>query len=372
MQGINPSVYDLNLYTSKKGIPIVVKELPIPTSGVFKMEASSFANYTKGIPVFDFKLKGTPKDLKLTGWAELENTRFCYPSPVKNSGGDIPDFISDMFENLYIDIDLKSATNTNYENSMLNVLLKGSVNLKGPLDDIYANGVATSDEGLFSYMGNDFNIISSKIEIINNKLFITAEGESEVYSAGDSAAEVIKVYVDRSSIDNIKTRFASKNDPNMDSKKALARLTKTDPTQTNALDTSTDFLVKQQAIRMFSSSIATPLANTVLKKTGIVDNVRLGFVNQDTLQIDSNEEATMAELLYGMKYSVEKNLNRLLQIGYSVTFDKVQREIDLKQAVEMSFKLNRNLFLKGSYGLNSDNPNYEPEKRFMLEQRLRF
>ena len=372
MQGINPSVYDLNLFTSKKGIPVVVKALPIPTSGVFKMESSSFANYTKGVPVFDFKLKGTPQDLKLTGWAELENTRFCYPSPVKSNEGDIPDFISELFKNLYIDIDLKSATSTNYENSMLNVLLKGSVNIKGPLDDLYANGVATSDSGLFSYMGNDFNIISSKIEIINNELFITAEGESEVYSAGDSAAEVIKVYVDRSSIDNIKTRFASKNDPNMDSKKALARLTKTDPAQTNTLDTSTDFLVKQQAIRMFSSNIATPLANTVLKKTGIVDNVRLGFVNQDTLQIDSNEEATMAELLYGMKYSVEKNLNRLLQIGYSVTFDKVQREIDLKQAVEMSFKLNRNLFLKGSYGLNSDNPNYEPEKKFMLEQRLRF
>jgi len=372
MQGVNPAVYDLNLFTSKKGIPVVVKALPIPTSGVFKMESSSFANYTKGVPVFDFKLKGTPKKLKLTGWAELENTRFCYPSPVKNSGGNIPDFISDMFKNLYIDIDLKSATNTNYENSILNVLLKGSVNLKGPLDEIYANGVATSDSGLFSYMGNDFNIISSKIEIINNELFITAEGESEVYSAGDSAAEVIKVYVDRSNIDNIKTRFASKNDPTMDSKKALARLTKTDPSQVNALDTSTDFLVKQQAIRMFSSSIATPLANTVLKKTGIVDNVRLGFVNQDTLQIDSNEEATMAELLYGMKYSVEKNVNRLLQIGYSVTFDKVQREIDLKQAVEMSFKLNRNLFLKGSYGLNSDNPNYEPEKKFMIEQRLRF
>ena len=372
MQGVNPAVYDLNFFTSKKGIPVVVKALPIPTSGVFKMESSSFANYTKGVPVFDFKLKGTPKDLKLTGWAELENTRFCYPSPVKNIGGEIPDFISEMFKNLYIDIDLKSATNTNYENSILNVLLKGSVNLKGPLDEIYANGVATSDNGLFSYMGNDFNIISSKIEIINNELFITAEGESEVYSAGDSTAEIIKVYVDRSKMDNIKTRFASKNDPTMDSKKALARLTKTDPSQTNALDTSTDFLVKQQAIRMFSSNIATPLANTVLKKTGIVDNVRLGFVNQDTLQIDSNEEATMAELLYGMKYSVEKNVNRLLQIGYSVTFDKVQREIDLKQAVEMSFKLNRNLFLKGSYGLNSDNPNYEPEKRFMIEQRLRF
>ncbi len=372
LQGINPVIYDLNLFTSKKGVPVVVKALPIPTSGVFKMESSSFANYTKGVPVFDFKLKGTPNDLKLTGWAELENTRFCYPSPVKGERVEIPDFVSDMFKNLQIDIDLKTAANTNFENTFLNVLLKGSINLKGSLDKILANGVVTSDNGIFSYMGNDFDIISSKIEIINNALFVTAEGESEVYSSGDSAAEVIKVYVDRSSMDNIKTRFASKNDPTMDSKKALARLTKTDPEQTNTFDTSTDFLVKQQAIRMFSSNIATPLANTVLKKTGIIDNVRLGFVNQDVLQIDSKEEASMAELLYGMKYSVEKNINRLLQVGYSVTFDKVQKEIDLKQALEMSLKLNRNLYLKGSYGLNSNDPNYEPEKRFMIEQRLRF
>lgn len=371
MQGINPSVYDLRLFTSKQGIPVVVKQLPIPTSGVLKMEASGFANYTKGVPIFDFKLKGTPKDLKLTGWAELESTSLCFPPPVK-SDTEIPDFIAELFKNLYIDIDLKNGVDTNFENSVLNVALKGSINLKGPINEISANGVATSDRGLFSIIGNDFDVVSAKIEIINNELFITAEGEADVYTAGDSAAEVIKVYIDRSNIDDIKTRFASKNDPTMDSKKALARLTKTDPSQVTALDTSTDFLAKQQAIRLFSSSVATPLANTVLKKTGIIDNIRLGFINQDTLQIDPDEQATMAELLYGMKYSVEKNVNRLLQIGYSVTFDKVQREIDLKQALEMSFKLNRNLFLKGSYGLHSDNPNYEPEKKFMIEQRLRF
>ncbi len=371
MQGINPAVYNLNLFTSKQGIPVVVKQLPIPTSGVLNMESSGFANYTKGVPIFDFKLKGTPEDLKLTGWAKLESTSLCFPPPVK-SDTDVPEFIAELFKNLYIDIDLKNGVDTNFENSVLNVALKGSVNLKGPIDEIVANGVATSDRGLFSIIGNDFDVVSAKIEIINNELFITAEGEAEVYSAGDSTAEVFKVYIDRSNIDNIKTRFASKNDPTMDSKKALSRLTKTDPSQTTALDTSTDFLAKQQAIRLFTSSVATPLANTVLKKTGLVDNVRLGFINQDTLQIDSDEQATMAELLYGMKYSVEKNLNRLLQIGYSVTFDKVQREIDLKQALEMSFKLNSNLFLKGSYGLHSDNPNYEPEKKFMIEQRLRF
>ncbi len=372
MQGINPSYYNMGLFTSKKGVPVVIKDLPIPTSGVFKMESSNFANYSKGVPTFNFKLQGDAKKPKLTGWAVLENTTFCYPSPVKQHYSEPPFFISQLLDNLYVNIDLKTANNTRYENSYIKMLLRGSLNLKGKLDNISANGVITSDDGLFSYLGNDFDIINSKLELINNELFITAEGESEVYSTGESDAEIIKIYIDRSDINNLKTRFASKNDPTMDSKKALAKLTKTDPADTNALDTSTDFLMKQQAIRMFSSNVATPLANTVLKKTGIVDNVRLGFVNQDTLQVSSDEEASMAELLYGMKYSVEKNINRLLQVGYSVTFDKVQKEIDLKQAVEMSFKVNRNLFLKGSYGLNSDNPEYEPEKRVTLEQRIRF
>jgi hypothetical protein len=372
MQNFKPEFYNLNMFTNKKGVPLIFKELPIPTSGVFKIESGNLANFSKGVPVFNFKLYGNAKEPKLTGTAELENTVFCFPSPLNNSSSEISDFFYDLFQNLYIDIDLKSATNTKYENSLVNAELKGSLNLKGYIDELYANGIMISNSGLFSYLGNDFTIINSKIEIINNELFITAEGESEVYSTGDSTAEIIKVYVDRSNINNIKIRFASKNDPTLDSQKALARLTKTDPTKTSTLDTSTDFLVKQQAIRMFSSNIATPLANSVLKKTGLIDNFRLGFVNQDTLQISSKEEASMAELLYGMKYSVEKNINRLLQVGYSVTFDKVRKTIDLKQAVELSFKLNRNLFLKGSYGLKADNQDYEPDKRLVIEQRIRF
>ncbi|MFA6614170.1 MAG: hypothetical protein WCS83_05245, partial [Endomicrobiia bacterium] len=78
------------------------------------------------------------------------------------------------------------------------------------------------------------------------------------------------------------------------------------------------------------------------------------------------------ELLYGMKYSVEKNINRLLLVGYSVTFDQIEREIDLKHALEMSFRINKDLFLKGSYGLQSNDPLYEPEKKLMIEQRIKF
>ena len=372
LNGLTPYSYDLSISTPKKGIPIVIQELPIPTSGILNMEKSqTFTNFSKAVPTFDFKLYGNMDDLKLVGWAKLENAKFCFPPPVKISKNS--DFtIKDIFPNIFINIDLLSGVSTNYENGNVNMYLDGKLNLKGPVDDIVANGILESSEGRVSYIGNDFDIINSKVEIINNEIFITGEGESDVYTAGDSDAETIKVFIDRSSIDDLKIRFASKNDPTMDSKTALSRLTKTDPSKATALDTSTDFLVKQQAIRLLGSSVAMPLANTVLKKTGIVDNVRLGYVNQDNLEIKDDEEPTLAELLYGMKYSVEKNINRLLQVGYSVTFDQVEREIDLKHALEMSFKVSKDLFLKGSYGLKSDNPLYEPEKKVMLEQRLRF
>ena len=221
-------------------------------------------------------------------------------------------------------------------------------------------------------MGNDLSVIDSKIEIINNKIFVTCEAETEVYTAGDSVPDVVKVYVSRSSIDDLKTRFVSKNDPTLSSDKVLYKVTKTDPATSTGADTNTDFMVKQQIVRMFGSNVAVPLANTVLKKTGIVDNIRLGFVNQDMLQVDPNKPTKVADLLYGMKYSAEKNLNRLLQVGYSVTFDQVQEEIDLKHSLEMSVRLSNSIFLRGSYGLQSNNPDYEPENKIMLEQRIRF
>jgi len=370
--GFTPSFYDLSVFTSKKGIPLIFHELPIPTSGLLKIEKTQvLTNFSKGNPRFNFKLHGNPNDLTLTGWVELKNTRFCYPSPIDNPKTSSVD-MEDLFKNLKIDIDLIADTDTRYENTFANVFLKGKINLKGKIDDINANGIIESNNGILSYMGNEFDIINTKIEIINNEMFISGEADTQVFSSGASEAEVIKVQVDRSSMKDIKTRFISKDDPTMESNKVLARLTKTDPSKANLMDTSTDFLVKQQIVRLFGSNIATPLANTVLKKTGIVDNVRLGYINQDNLQISSKEEPTIAELLYGMKYSVEKNINRLLLVGYSVTFDQIEREIDLKHAVEMSFRLNKDLFLKGTYGLQSNNPLYEPEKKLMIEQRIKF
>ena len=371
-RGINPYLYDLTIFTSKKGVPVVIKELPIPTSGIFKIEKTdTFTNYSKGVPSFNFKINGKYDEIKITGWAELENTRFSYPAPDFIKKEDDIDF-DELFENCYIDIDLKTASNTRFENTFADANIKGSVKLKGHLDNIIATGILQSNDGKIFYMGNDLSVIDSKIEIINNKIFVTCEAETEVYSAGDSVPDIVKVYVARSSIDDLKTRFVSKNDPMLSSDKVLYKVTKTDPTTSTGADTNTDFMVKQQIVRMFGSNVAVPLANTVLKKTGIVDNIRLGFVNQDMLQVDPNKPTKMADLLYGMKYSAEKNLNRLLQVGYSVTFDQVQEEIDLKHSLEMSVRLSNSIFLRGSYGLQSNNPDYEPENKIMVEQRIRF
>jgi hypothetical protein len=121
--GTTPSFYNLSLFTSKKGIPIIIRELPIPAAGVLKIEKNqTFANYSKGTPKFNFKLYGPANDIKLTGWAELENTKFSYPPPAGFASDASIDL--SIFENCYINIDLKSALNTQFENSFATVFLK--------------------------------------------------------------------------------------------------------------------------------------------------------------------------------------------------------------------------------------------------------
>ena len=50
IQNFRPAFYDLNIFTTEKGIPLIFKELPIPTSGILKIKSSNFTNFSKGVP----------------------------------------------------------------------------------------------------------------------------------------------------------------------------------------------------------------------------------------------------------------------------------------------------------------------------------
>ncbi|MCL1901927.1 MAG: hypothetical protein FWG51_05995, partial [Firmicutes bacterium] len=100
------------------------------------------------------------------------------------------------------------------------------------------------------------------------------------------------------------------------------------------------------------------------------DNFRVSYVT--TEQASNTDEPTFADLLYGTKYSVEKNITNQLLLGYSLTFDQIQRRLDLRHEVEMRYRLNNNLFLSGIYELESENSMHAPDRRLMLQHQIRF
>jgi hypothetical protein len=370
LEGFNVQNFDILIQTDNKGIPIKVPQLPMSDT---LLSRGILQEFSSGEPRFKITLSGTPDKPKIAGWVSLENTRFCFPPP--DTPSDTEDILPDSAE---FDIELRAAKNTKFENSFADAWINGSLFIRGTYASPKPQGIIETQRGTIKYLGIVFDVINAKIEIIDeNTMFISGEAETNVYSQIKADSETIILTIVRSTIDNLNVHFSSKDDPTLDSQTALARVTKTEQVvNTGAsreliLGIISDFDLRQQALRLIDSSFATPIARNVLRRTGLADNFRVSYVNSDqqTLIVD---DPTFADLLYGTKYSVEKNITNQFLLGYSVTFDQIQRKLDLKHEVEMRYKLNNNLYLSGSYELESENSLHEPDRRLMLQHQIRF
>ena len=356
---------DLNIFTDNKGVPMNIPELPIVNSVVSR---GILQEYSKGEPRFNIKVEGTTEKPKISGWVILENTRFSFPPPADIMGSDLPDATE-------FDIELRTAKNTKFENSFANAWINGQISITGTFANPKSRGIIETQRGSIEYAGINFDVLNAKIEIVDdNMVYISGEGETKVYSPGEPEPETIRMVIDKSEIDNLSVRFYSKDDPSMDSQTAIAKLTRTDPNkqgQNQLVGGVSDFVLRQQALRLIDSGFATPLARNVLRKTGIADNFRVSYVNPDQ-QVSATDEPTFADLLYGTKYSVEKNITNQFLLGYSITFDQIERKLDLRHELEMRYKLNNNFFLSGSYELESEDSLHAPDRRLMLQHQIRF
>ncbi len=362
--GFKITNYAINFFTDNKGIFIKIPQLPLQGSIFSKGILSEVSN---GEPKFDLLIEGTPEKPKISGRIVLENTKFSFPPPDNDDTIDFP-------EATEFDIELISGKNTKYENSFASAWINGKLNIRGPYDNIKATGIIDSNRGNIDYLGINFTILNTKLEMTGDNVYITGEAETEVYSAGKSESEKIRMVIDKSEIDSPSIRFYSKDDPTMDSKTALAKVTGTEEgenTTTSQLIGLSDFALRQQALRLIDSSIATPLARTVLRKTGIIDNFRVSYVLPEH-DLSLTEDPTFIDLLYGTKYSLEKNLTNQFLLGYSVTFDQIEKKLDLKHEIEMKYRLSNNLFLSGSYELESETSLHKPDRKLMLQHQIRF
>lgn len=368
LNGYEIENFDINAKTESKGINVKIKELPIPS---FIGSRAILQDYSTGEPRFDIKIEGSSKKPKISGWVILENSRFTYPGVSSSNDGssfDLPD-------ELEFDLELKTGKNTKFENTIVDAWINGNLTIKGTYGEPLYQSVIESNRGNASYLGITFDITRAKLEIINNDLiFLSGEGETVVYTAGKGEAETMGVIITRSEIENLNMRFYSKEDPSLDSQAALAKITGTEQTTTgdeNQLVGLSDFALRQQAFRLFDTSFVTPFTRTVLRKTGLIDNFRVSYLPQEP-NITEPEESSLTNLLYGSKYSFEKNLTNQILLGYSLTFDQIDSKIDLRHEIEMRYRLSNTLFLSGSYELESETQLHQPDRKLMLQHQIRF
>ncbi|MDR2191456.1 MAG: translocation/assembly module TamB [Endomicrobium sp.] len=367
LDNFKPSYFDLRFYTDNKGAALSVPLLPITSFFVAK---NILNDVSKGEPKFDIYVRGEPSKPKITGQVILENTRFSFPPPKGDTNFPLP-------EDTEFDIELMTGKNTKYENAYINAWINGNLNIRGKLGKIKAPGVIDTQRGTINYLGINFEIISAKLEVTdNNQVFLSGEAETSAYSKTDSEPDTIRMVISKSELNALNVRFYSKDDPSMDSQKALAKATKTEQGaegDSSQLIGFSDFALRQQALRLIDSSIATPLARTVLRKTGLVDNFKVTYIpfSEQTSQ-PSSEESSFVSLLSGTRYSVEKNLTNQLLLGYSITFDQIEKVLDLRHAIEMRYKLSNNFYLSGSYELESERAVHQPDRKLMLQHQFRF
>ncbi|OGS18795.1 MAG: hypothetical protein A2219_00085 [Elusimicrobia bacterium RIFOXYA2_FULL_50_26] len=367
-KGFLPGSVNLALQTEgAKGVPIFVQELPIP-SPLIKDDIALLSNVSRAEPRFLMRLEGPAEHMLFSGWAELENAHFTYPSRLKH--GDAENPLKTFWPRISWDFELRAGKNAWYDNELVSVNAQGAIKLSGKGAFPTVDGRVESIRGNISYLGTEFKINRAVVEIVKGDVVLEAEAEAETYGKSTEDNDTIRMYIDRARIGLIKPRFVSKNSPALSSEKALVRATGIDAEMYSATDR--DFLLRQQLVRIFDSTLATPLAKKLLRTSGLADTFRVQHIAQEQVAPQEPGNPTLSELLYGTKYSMEKYLGDRFLVGYSVTFDQLQNKLDLRHEIEVSYRLQRNIFVRGTYEIETRNPLRQYDRRITIEQQWRF
>jgi hypothetical protein len=360
--------FDIRFITTQKGIPVKIPQLPLTS---FIGSKSFLQDYSFGEPSFDIRIEGNPTSPKISGKIILESTRFTYLGISKNNKESIfPD-------STYFNLDFVTAKNTRFENFYVSALINGSLHLEGYPGDLKANGVIDSSYGTIDYLGIIFDILNAKLEIMNDKdIYLTLMGKASVPSNTGELPDAIRLVVNRSNISDLfqpgVVNLVYKDNPNMDFQKTLEKILGLHTKQDMSLRVS-ESLGQQTVIRLLNQTFATPFAKAMLRKTGLIDNFKVSYTDTKPLDVnDNNSKATLADLMLGTKYSLEKNITNQALLGYSITFDEFNKNINLKHSLQMYYKFTDNLYLSGNYGLDTEGESDQADKRVTIQHQIRF
>ncbi|MBI3291226.1 MAG: translocation/assembly module TamB domain-containing protein [Elusimicrobia bacterium] len=383
LHGFQVAEYDLHFRTlPTDGVALSIPFLPIPESPLFKrVEVLKRNSY--GEPRFDLHLTGPGESPTLEGGIELANTHFNFPPPPSHAR--VP-WLEQWLRRVRWNLRLEAPETTWYENELVNVNLRGNLLFQGRGDDLKIFGRWETIRGRISYFGVEFAVQRAVFSVlptvregrIANVPYLegTAESTARVFDPAtrESLEDVITLTINRAPLNEIKPRFSSRSNPRLSQEKILARLTQLDVEQLTPQERQT--LFQQQAVRLLDSTLATPFARNLLRRTGLVDEFRVSRTpdpNREAPLLPSGERTSnLSTLLVGTKYTLEKSLSRRVALGYSVRVDELQSRLDLRHEVELSYRWTRNVFVRGTYELERKDASNPPDRRLTVEPRWRF
>lgn len=377
---IKDYVFSLKSSTDK-GISVVLEDLIIPRSTIFKRLVYAPSQGETKIALS--LLKGKNKPI-LDGFIELSNSHFTYPPKEKETNKTWSEILSLLDFNL----EIKTKDNVWYENELVDANINGFLKLTSEKNKIKVNGKIEAVRGNLSYLNRNFEIRKIIFEVIDNVCYLEGVAETKTTvldpESRQMSPDIIVMSIDRGKIGEIQPKFYSKNYPLLTQEKVLRYVFAN--VDTSALTPEEQIILfRREILRWLDTSLITPLVKNILTYAGLVDTVRM---KRETPE-ETTEKKTIApgdlqsvstdwqDLVKGTKVTFEKQILQNVLLGYSVKLDTLVNRLDLKHELELAyrFRWKGDVLLRATYELErgqATSGSLTPERKIYLEPRWRF
>ncbi|MFH1283248.1 MAG: translocation/assembly module TamB domain-containing protein [bacterium] len=366
--------------TGDSGVSVTIPELSINPTPLFGRITES---PSKGRPKCLINLTGSSESPVLAGWIQLENTYFTYPGFKTSADNRI---LSNILANTLWDLSIRSGENTWFENEYANLKVDGNIHINGKKGNLRVDGRVESNEGSVGYLGTEFDVDKMLFEVIpfedlenegNIKNIAYLEGKAHTTVSKYNAQlqrtieDNISMSIPRANVKEIKPVFVSKNNPDLDSEKALIRATGYDISSLNQEEKDT--VLRRGIVQIIDATLTTPIARKIVRNIGIIDTVSVSheMVDREESKSQDIKKNDMLDTFLGTRYTVGKHFNSKILLEYSVLVDELQNRLDLRHELNLSYNLGRSLYLKGFTELDT-RFGYRREQKALIEKQWRF
>jgi len=346
----------------KDGVYIKSNNLIIPAEGLAK-------KFIKGRPSHG-KIKGKLilflKDIpEVKGDIVLYNAQFTYPGK-KGRFLNFP---------LVLDIKVKTGDNVYFRNNFSEILIKADLNFKKEINrKILVNGKIESLKGKLLYIGKNFDIRRAEIDFVDNVPYLEGEAVTDVERLEPSSFGREGITVKDKIVLEIKRDILGKTRPTFYSlyygketseEKAMALLFGGANINELSLEEK-ERLLRREIVRIFDSSLTSPLIKNLLEKTGLIDTVSVKVPLVTEL-----DKKNKKEFLEGTELKFGRHITNRFFWGYNIKIGSSYEgnKLNLTHEFEFFYRMRGRQFLKGRMELQKGK---EGEKYLGIENQFRF